>query len=72
MKYTDKARSKEFGFVIFMEHMCNNTINSREKAVQKRAVILKQRTEFAGNGKDTVAMQASDDTQEVFRGNDET
>ena len=39
MKYTDKARSKEFGFVIFMEHMCNNTINSREKTVQKRAVI---------------------------------
>lgn len=33
MKNTDKARSKEFGFVIFMEHASDNTVDSREKAV---------------------------------------
>lgn len=33
MKDTDKPRSKEFGFVIFMEHTRDNTVNGREKAV---------------------------------------
>ena len=33
MKDTDKPRSKEFGFVLFMEHTRDNTVNGREKAV---------------------------------------
>lgn len=33
MKDTDKTRSKEFGFVLFMEHPGDNTVNGREKAV---------------------------------------
>ncbi|BDZ75936.1 hypothetical protein Lac1_01190 [Claveliimonas bilis] len=33
MKNTDKTRSKEFGFVVFMEHTRDNTVNGREKAV---------------------------------------
>ena len=33
MKDTDKPRSKEFGFVIFMEHTRDNTVNGREKAI---------------------------------------
>ncbi len=44
-----------------MEHTCDNTVNGREKTVQKRAVIQKQRTEFLGNGKDTVSMGDIDD-----------
>ena len=33
MKNTDKTRSKEFGFIIFMEHTRDNTVNGREKAI---------------------------------------
>lgn len=38
MKNTDKARSKEFGFVIIMEHASDNTVDSREKAVVIRQI----------------------------------
>ena len=29
----NKTRSKEFGFIIFMEHTRDNTVNGREKAI---------------------------------------
>ena len=41
MKNTDKARSKEFGFVIIMEHASDNTVDSREKGSLKENGHLK-------------------------------
>lgn len=35
----NKTRGKEFGFIVFMKHTSDNTVDSREEAMQKRAVI---------------------------------
>ena len=57
----DKAGSKTFGFVVFVEHTENNTSYGREKAVKEGTVFQKIGTQFPGNGKDAVSVFHVDD-----------
>jgi hypothetical protein len=61
MEYTDEAGSKEIGFIIFMKYTSDNAVDSRKQAVEKRAIFQKERTEFPGDGKYTMAMRNVDD-----------
>ncbi len=44
MENHNKARGITFRFVIFMKHVENNTGNSMEEAIQKRAVMKEEVT----------------------------
>jgi hypothetical protein len=44
-----------------MKHTGDNTVDSRKQAVEKRAIFQKERPEFSGNSKDTMAMRNVDD-----------
>ena len=60
VKNTDKARSKKFCIIHFVEHPENDITNRVEKAVQKRAVLKEIRTKFFRNRKHTMSVNARD------------
>jgi hypothetical protein len=67
MKNADKAGSKGYGFINFMEHTKNGTANGRKKTIQKKAVKKKELPELLRDGKNTMSMS----TMKKFRGHGE-
>ena len=61
MKNTDETGSKKFCFVVFVKHAKDNIANSRKKAVEKRTILEKKRTQFFSNSKNTMAVLSIND-----------
>lgn len=59
MEDTDKARYKVLGHVELIEHMGHDTADGLEKAVEERTVFQEEMPELLINGKDAVAVVAS-------------
>lgn len=56
MEDTDKAGSKTFGFVVFVEHTEDNVADCGEKTSKEGAVSEKEGAEFLSDSEDTVAV----------------
>lgn len=63
MKNTDETGSKRLSLVDFAEHMKDDVANGMKKAVEKRAISAKENTEFFGDGKNTMPMNALNDLE---------
>lgn len=61
MQNTDKAGSKELRFIIFVEQTGNDAVHGGKEVVEKGTVIKEERTQFVGNGEDTMPVRDIDD-----------
>ena len=68
MQDRNEARSKQFRFIIFVEHSEDNRANSAEKAVQEVTVFKEKMSEGVVDCKDAVTVLGIDDLRRHGKG----
>ena len=56
VKDKNKSGSEQFGFIIFVKHTKNNTLDSLKKKGKELSIFKKETLEFRINSKNTVTM----------------
>ena len=63
MKNTDKAGSKTFSLIEFAEHTKNDVANGMKEAIEQRTISTEEDTEFFGDGKNAMSVNALNDSE---------